>query len=535
MQTPENPSKPNHSLSGGRRGAPLLGVIALCGALTLVGCGGGGGGETTAAPDGNGDSSNPGGSTGTPVPAAAPAITTPPQAQSVQAGASATFSAAASGTAPLSYQWLRNGIAIAGATASSYTTAALQVADSGATFSVKVSNAAGEVTSSAAVLTVAAAPVSASGEGTRSLWLAATHTLALRSDGLLMGWGRNSSGQLGGGAAIAGSAAVQIATGVASASANALFGLALDRNGSLTGWGAESRAWLGGSTDTTYTTPQAVTWPARAVRQVEAGWQPYDRDVAFTFALLSDGTVWHLPGGREVSGSTVTDSPGQVADLRDVAALAHGHGGAYVVRVDGSVWRINVVRSTAFGPGWTFGRAEAVAGLANVRQVACGSNHCLALRADGTLRAWGEGRSGELGQGIAASSEAPVTVGTLTDVTHIAVTSNYGASLARTRDGRVYSWGSGEMSARPAVRAGALTLPPADAVAPVEVSSLAGSTEVACSENHCAARMADGSVRAWGSNLYGQLGTNALSPQEPVPVSGVNLNVPGGTAGIITP
>jgi beta-galactosidase len=90
----------------------------------------------------------------------APAITTQPAAVTVSEGSSATFSVATSGTAPLSYQWLENGTAVSGATASSYTTPPTQESDNGATFSVVVSNAVGSVTSAGATLTVkAVAPV----------------------------------------------------------------------------------------------------------------------------------------------------------------------------------------------------------------------------------------------------------------------------------------------------------------------------------------------------------------------------------------
>ncbi len=89
----------------------------------------------------------------------APAITTQPAAQSVTAPAAATFSVVATGTAPLAYQWRRNGAAISGATQSSYTLNPTALGDSGASFSVVISNAAGSVTSVAAVLTVGAAAV----------------------------------------------------------------------------------------------------------------------------------------------------------------------------------------------------------------------------------------------------------------------------------------------------------------------------------------------------------------------------------------
>lgn len=85
----------------------------------------------------------------------APSITSQPANQSVPMGLSATYSVTASGTSP-QYQWQRNGAAIAGATASSYTTPATTFADAGASFSVIVTNAAGSVTSSDASLTITA-------------------------------------------------------------------------------------------------------------------------------------------------------------------------------------------------------------------------------------------------------------------------------------------------------------------------------------------------------------------------------------------
>jgi hypothetical protein len=86
-----------------------------------------------------------------------PAISTQPISRTVIAGQTATFSVTASGTAPLGYQWLKNGIAISGATLSTYTTPAETTSDTGAQFTVVVSNAWGSATSNAATLTVNAA------------------------------------------------------------------------------------------------------------------------------------------------------------------------------------------------------------------------------------------------------------------------------------------------------------------------------------------------------------------------------------------
>jgi hypothetical protein len=88
----------------------------------------------------------------------APTITVQPANQTVTAGQTATFTVVAGGTAPLSYQWKKNGANIAGASSAGYTTPVTTASDSGSTFDVVVSNTAGTVTSTAATLTVNAVP-----------------------------------------------------------------------------------------------------------------------------------------------------------------------------------------------------------------------------------------------------------------------------------------------------------------------------------------------------------------------------------------
>lgn len=91
-------------------------------------------------------------------------IGTQPASQSAPATYPATFSVAAKGSSPITFQWLRNGTPIGGATSASYTIASVSAADNGAVFSVKVSNNVGgnvtTVTSSGATLSVVADPVS---------------------------------------------------------------------------------------------------------------------------------------------------------------------------------------------------------------------------------------------------------------------------------------------------------------------------------------------------------------------------------------
>ncbi len=124
--------------------APRHHSTLLCAALALL----------VAACHDEGVTSTP------PVPppsAVAPSITNQPLDQSALEGKPASFAVTAAGTTPLSYQWQRNAVAIAGANGASYSIASAASTDSGAKFRVIVSNSAGSVTSNDATLTVVAA------------------------------------------------------------------------------------------------------------------------------------------------------------------------------------------------------------------------------------------------------------------------------------------------------------------------------------------------------------------------------------------
>ena len=90
--------------------------------------------------------------------ASPPIILTQPHSQTVHPDNNATFSVSASGTAPLYYFWQRNGVPIAGATQSAYTTNNVQLSDSGAQFNCLLSNSFGTVYSAVAALNVTTAP-----------------------------------------------------------------------------------------------------------------------------------------------------------------------------------------------------------------------------------------------------------------------------------------------------------------------------------------------------------------------------------------
>lgn len=124
-------------------------VFAIAVSL-LVACGGGESGSDGAETKGGGDSTP-----GTITTDGVPVITVQPQSISVITGSTVSFSVTATGTPAPTYQWLKNGNAISGATSAGYTTPATTILDNGAKFQVVVSNSAGQVTSAEATLTVA--------------------------------------------------------------------------------------------------------------------------------------------------------------------------------------------------------------------------------------------------------------------------------------------------------------------------------------------------------------------------------------------
>ena len=86
-----------------------------------------------------------------------PGITTQPASQTVPAGSNVNFSVAATGTAPLSYQWKKDGADIPGATGVTLTLTNVQPSDAGS-YTVVVSNSLGDATSDPATLTVTTGP-----------------------------------------------------------------------------------------------------------------------------------------------------------------------------------------------------------------------------------------------------------------------------------------------------------------------------------------------------------------------------------------
>ncbi|MDB6121360.1 MAG: C-terminal target protein [Pedosphaera sp.] len=128
-----------------------------------------------------------------------PVITSQPVSVTVGAGSSASFTVTANGTAPLSYQWRKGGVDIAGATTTTLTLNNVSQSDAG-NYTVYISNATGNATSSTAILTVTSAPVITSQPVslTRNAGQSATFTVsATGSAPLSYQWKRNGTNMSG--------------------------------------------------------------------------------------------------------------------------------------------------------------------------------------------------------------------------------------------------------------------------------------------------------------------------------------------------
>jgi hypothetical protein len=110
---------------------------------------------------------------------ALPTFTLQPEPQTVAVGQTATFTVAATGATPLTYQWQSNGTAISGATSTTYTTPATVATDNGINFSVVVTDAAGSVTSTTALLTVTSPSCAAAPSTPTGLTATASSSIAI--------------------------------------------------------------------------------------------------------------------------------------------------------------------------------------------------------------------------------------------------------------------------------------------------------------------------------------------------------------------
>jgi len=291
-------------------------------------------------------------------------------------------------------------------------------------------------------------PIKVKISGVRAIAAGCTHSLALRNDGTVWAWGYNYFGQLGNGESGDGTdkmLPVRVANldaSVKGLAAGRNFSLALMLDGTVRSWGENSHGQLGlgyyGPT-ASERTPVAIP-DFSGVRAIAS-----DGEGKHSLALLNDGTVksWGLNDqGQLGQGSNigqVSARPFAVRDLKNVRAIATGEVHSMAVLESGRVksWGNNVygqLGNGANGDGTGADTPVDVVGVSEVRSVAGGRYNSLAVLESGKVRSWGNNYSGELGNGTSGpgtESDVPVAVKNLASVKGVAAGNGFALTVTR--------------------------------------------------------------------------------------------------------
>ena len=409
-----------------------------------------------------------------------PAITAQPASVNTGLGLTVHFSVAVTGDAPLSYQWRLNDGNLTGATTSALTIANAQVTNSG-TYAVVITNLYGTVTSANALLAVldpfitnqpqnltvaegAPAAFSVGAVGTAPL------TYSWSKAGVPMADGGNISGS--------GTPTLTVAN-VQVSDASTYSVTVSNANGSILSSNAILLAAFA---------PSIVTQPAS--QQVPAA-----SIVSLSVAVVGPGPItyqWrkdttNLANGGDISGvatASLSISNVQAGDMGIYSvAVSNAYGGVISSNAQVTVWPL---------AGWgrnDYIQADVPAGLTNVTAIAAGVEHNLALRSDGTVAAWGAGKTNS---GVIPNNGQSLVPSGLTNVAAIAA--GFYHSLALLTDGTVAAWGAGTSNTGVSPQNGQCMIP----------AGLSNVTAVAAGGYHSLALLPDGTVAVWGDNSRGQ-------------------------------
>lgn len=416
----------------------------------------------------------------------APAITTQPAAVSIVSGATATFGVVASGSG-LRYQWTEDGVAIAGATAASYTTPVLTTVDTGTVYGVVVYNGAGALISNGAVVTVTNPPPVSPAVAARKLAAAPLHTCAITASNAVACWGDNGSGQIG-----RGDYGAQPTPYVWSLAEPALQ-VAAGANGSCAVTSTTGSVWCSGS-------PVNATVPTQVPGITGARWVTLG--ATHTCVLAANGSVWcwgnnsgfQLGNGSSTSSGTpvqVTADDGSA--LTGVNAIDAGDWHTCALMGDGSVrcWGLNSMAQSGSTTDVTPSRATPVSGFSYVDQLALGATFSCGYSSETSqVRCWGLATDG--------SGTTSPTPATRFDAAPVSVGAGSAMACAIDDAGAVWCWGTGTMGNGNVNETQAT---------PTRVSGLTSGIVMAGGQGHSCVLRNNGTLVCWGSNGSYQLGT----------------------------
>ena len=357
-----------------------------------------------------------------------------------------------------------------------------------------------------------------------ALALGGVHSCLADGEGLLRCWGGNQFGQLGDpglerhwGAQRAVPAPVLGLSGARRVAAGTFHSCALLGTGRVVCWGHGGFGQLGDGAVEDRPAPVEVRGLSGVVA-LTAG-------EGHTCARLSTRRVWCW--GRNLHGqlgdggrSNVRPSAEVVPGLEDVLEIAAGREHTCALLSSGGVhcWGASfegqLGDDSRHAPEGSRATPEPVLDIADATAIASGGAHSCALREGGSISCWGSNGGGQLGAGVARPAVPhPVAVEGLSDA--VAVETGAAHTCALTAEGRVRCWGSN--------RFGQLGDGTRDnRRVPVEVRGLEEVVDLSVGARHGCARTRTGEVRCWGSNWRAQLGDGTTERRpEPVAVAGL--------------
>jgi alpha-tubulin suppressor-like RCC1 family protein len=339
-------------------------------------------------------------------------------------------------------------------------------------------------------------------------------------------WGENTLGQLGDGTLISRATPKKVpgippALNVAAGTHHTCI---LGRDQSVWCWGGNTQGQLGqGTQGDPISTPAQVpglsgppgTLTNAPIGVVAGGYHTCSFDNAGVVKCWG----WNVQGESGASNASFVLTPQVVNGLGFVTALAAGFEHTCAIEQAGNVKCWGADESGELGNDNIGGReilpVDAI-GVKDAVSIACGEDHTCVVLKDGTMQCWGDGGSGELGQGRNQLSEVAVAVAGVTDARQAAGGKEH--TCVATTSHQVKCFGDG--------RAGQLgngTTPYVQAT-PADVS-VQNVRSVAAGDDFTCVAHSDHGVSCWGGNLFGQLGTGVFSDggATPLPVDVVGL------------
>jgi alpha-tubulin suppressor-like RCC1 family protein len=281
-------------------------------------------------------------------------------------------------------------------------------------------------------------------------WVSASaggsHSLGVRANGSLWGWGDNFFGQLGDNTASGRNSPVSVVGGFTdwvSASAGGSHSLGVRANGTLWAWGINGNGQLGDATITSRRSPVSVVGGFTDWVFASAGVSGQH-----SLGIRANGTLWAWgsnANGRLGDGTTTDRSSpvSVVGGFTDWVSVSAGRYHSLGVRANGSLWGWSRNTNGQLGDNSITDRSSPVSvigGFTDWVQASAGTSHSLGVRANGTLWAWGLNTYGQIGDNTATSQRSPVSVvGGFTDWVQASAGSRH--SLGVRANGTLWAWG----------------------------------------------------------------------------------------------